>query len=141
MLNGTSTLLQRQDVPGFLKQGALGLISAIQLEHGFNPSKFGPHLEELPGYMQQYKANLSVATGMQGGPPVFTIPYGWEKDGVWAGIFYLPPLPSAEDWMSVLDTLRGHGDGVGFLVSGYWWVVKREASGGGPAFDHSSLVP
>lgn len=74
-------------------------------------------------------------------PSIITFPYGWEHDGTWAGVFYEPPQPSQSDWTSVISELEAQGDAVGFLVSGYWWVEKRNTTQNGPAFDNSGKAP
>ncbi|MCC6353442.1 MAG: hypothetical protein IT577_06125 [Verrucomicrobiae bacterium] len=66
------------------------------------------------------------------------VPYGWEGRGTWAGINYLPAQPANEYWQRVNALLEEHGHRSAALLSGYWWVVKRRETGGGPAFDDSA---
>ena len=107
---------------------------SLQTSAGFNPAVFGPHLADLPNASAALRAFLGV-------PSVVTFPCGWEHDGTWAGVFYDPPQPSQADWGTVISALAGQGDAVGFLVSGYWWVEKRNTSQNGPAFDNSNRAP
>jgi len=69
---GATKLALRDDIPDFVLQGAPGIISSMQTEHGFNPSKFGPHMEQLPGFVEQFKTNLSIGLVGTGSQPADT---------------------------------------------------------------------
>lgn len=127
-------LTERADIPRVLLSGGAGWTPGLQTSEGFNPAAFGPHLEALP--------NASAATrALLGVPSLVTFPYGWEFDGTWAGVFYDPMQPSTADWAAAAGALAAQGDAAGFLVSGYWWVEKRNTSQNGPAFDNSGRLP
>ena len=74
-------------------------------------------------------------------PSLITFPYGWEHDGTWAGVFYDPMQPSTTDWANAAAALVAQGDAAGFLVSGYWWVMKRNVTQNGPAFNNTVRLP
>lgn len=126
-------LPDRDDVPLFLTSGSGVFITSIDSETGFNPSSLGPHLEKLAGKSAAYK-NL---TGLK---HIVSVPYGWEHLGTWAGINYFPAQPSNQDWLSTSAQLRASDDFTSFLISGYYWVIKRQATGGGPAFDNTTQM-
>ena len=52
-----------------------------------------------------------------------------------------PPVPAAADWAAALSALHAQNDDALFLVSGFWWVTKRNVSTEGRAFDNSARVP
>jgi hypothetical protein len=127
-------LTERDDVPPILLSGAPGLILGIQNGSGYcGAAALGPNLEKLPDYVAAYKSRLQT-------PRALFVPYGWENRGTWAGIQYFPAVPSNAAWAQANNALAAAGDGSMFLVSGSWWVVKREESGGGPAFDDSAVL-
>lgn len=121
------TLAQRDDIPQFLKDGAGILIAGIQNPKGYS-GFLGDNLERLPKLMEDYRKRTGLAH-------MVFVPYGWENRGTWAGIHYLPAVPSSEAWEKANAALRAQGDRVAMLTSGYWWVVKRKETGNGPAFD------
>lgn len=120
-------LAERQDIPQFLKDGAGILITGIANPNG-REKLMGAHLEKLPDLLDAYRE----ATGLK---HIVFVPYGWENRGTWVGINYLPSIPSNEDWIRTNSILRERGHRTAFLTSGFWWVVKRQKTGGGPAFD------
>ncbi len=125
-------LSERHDIPDILLSGAPGVISGIQNEKGYSAvSRLGSGLEELPAYLRKYKAQINTSR-------MIFVPYGWENRGTWAGINYFPAIPSNASWKAANAALKAAGDATMLLVSGYWWVTKREASSGGPAFDDST---
>lgn len=125
-------LSERQDIPDILLSGAPGIISGIQNEQGYSAaSRLGSGLEGLPAYLRKYKAQINTSR-------MVFVPYGWENRGTWAGINYFPAVPSNNSWQAANKALKAAGDATMLLVSGYWWVTKREASSGGPAFDDST---
>ena len=125
-------LTERQDIPDILLSGAPGIISGIQNEQGYSAaSRLGSRLEGLPAYLRKYKAEINTSR-------MVFVPYGWENRGTWAGINYFPAIPSNASWKAANKALKAAGDATMLLVSGYWWVTKREASSGGPAFDDST---
>lgn len=123
-------LTAREDIPQFLKEGAGVLIGGIQNEQGYN-GFLGDHLDRLPKLMADYRQRTGLAH-------LVFVPYGWENRGTWAGIHYLPAVPSNADWEAANAALRAQGDRVAMLTSGFWWVVKRQQTNGGPAFDDSA---
>jgi hypothetical protein len=123
-------LAARDDVPDFLKKGAAGVILGIGSPTGYNGS-LGTALEKLPALAEAYRKRARV-------PHMLVVPYGWENRGTWAGIHYLPARPSDEAWRSVNAALKAQGDRTAMLTSGFWWVVRRAATSGGPAFDDTA---
>jgi hypothetical protein len=123
-------LAQRDDIPAFLKDGAGILIAGIQNANGYN-GLLGKDLERLAQLCAAYRQR----TGLK---HIVFVPYGWEGRGTWAGIHYLPAVPSDEAWRRANAALRAQGDRVAMLTSGFWWVVKRKASSNGPAFDDTA---
>ena len=123
-------LTHRDDVPEFLKEGAAGVIFGIGGRKGYNGS-FGPNLERLPEIVAEYRKRAGV-------PHMLVMPYGWENRGTWGGINYFPARPSDEAWRSANAALKAQGDRTAFLTSGYWWVVRRPLTSGGPAFDDTA---
>jgi len=126
-------LAERTDVPPLLKKG-----SGVIIESGFQNSnataeKYGQNLEKLPEFVEAYRRKTGLAH-------VVFVPYGWENRGNWAGINYFPAHPSNEAWSKTAQRLRENGDGLMFLTSGFWWVVKRQDVGLGPAFDDSEQI-
>ncbi len=122
-------LRERDDIPAFVKSGAGVIITGIQNEHG-RTKRFGARLERLPEWIAQYREKTGLNC-------VVFVPYGWENRGTWAGINYLPAVPSNAAWKKVNAALHKQGDRTAFLTSGYWWVIKRRRTGSGPAFDDS----
>lgn len=123
-------LAQRDDIPQFLKDGAGIIIAGIQNPKGYN-GFLGENLERLPKLMEDYRKRTGLAH-------MVFVPYGWENRGTWAGIHYLPAVPSSAAWENANATLRAQGDRVAMLTSGYWWVVKRKETSNGPAFDDTA---
>eukprot|EP00730_Choanoeca_flexa_P001157 TRINITY_DN10507_c0_g1_i3.p1 TRINITY_DN10507_c0_g1~~TRINITY_DN10507_c0_g1_i3.p1 ORF type:complete len:759 (+),score=181.62 TRINITY_DN10507_c0_g1_i3:321-2279(+) len=123
-------LALRSAIPGFLTNGSGLIIASINNESGYN-NRFGPGLEALPAYVQTYREKSGLKQ-------MILVPYGWEHNGIWAGIDYLPAVPSMQAWNDTIVKLKAQGDRAAFLVSGFWFVVKREASSMGPAFDHTA---
>jgi hypothetical protein len=123
-------LADRTDIPAFLKEGSGILISGVASKAS-REKLFGNEFERLPDVLNAYRE----ATGLK---HLVFIPYGWENRGTWAGINYFPAVPSNEVWKRVNQTLREHGHRTAFLTSGYWWVVKRQRTGSGPAFDDTA---
>jgi hypothetical protein len=124
------TLAQRDDIPQFLKDGAGIIIAGIQNPKGYN-GFLGDNLERLPQLMSDYRKRTGLAH-------MVFVPYGWENRGTWAGIHYLPAVPSSEAWERASAALRSQGDRVAMLTSGFWWVVKRKETSNGPAFDDTA---
>jgi hypothetical protein len=123
-------LTERDDVAGFLKDGAAGVVFGIGSPDGYNGS-LGPNLEKLPGAAAAYRERAKV-------PHLIVVPYGWENRGTWAGIHYLPARPSDEAWRKANAALKAQGDRTAMLTSGYWWVLRRARTSNGPAFDDSA---
>lgn len=48
--------------------------------------------------------------------------------------------PSTTDWANAAAALVAQGDAAGFLVSGYWWVMKRNVTQNGPAFNNTDRL-
>ncbi len=124
------TLAERDEVPQFLKRGAGVLITGIQNEAGYT-EKMGRDLERLPELVASYRQRTELAS-------VIFVPYGWENRGTWAGINYLPAVPSNDAWKRANAALRAQGDRTAFMTSGLWWVVKRQQTRSGPAFDDTT---
>lgn len=124
-------LAERENVPAFLREGAGILIDASFHDAEFTARKYGKDLELLPEWVSEYHKRTGLAY-------VVFVPYGWENRGTWAGINYFPAKPSDEAWARVAERLRANSDQLMFLPSGFWWVVKRQDAGMGPAFDDSS---
>ncbi|MBN1342118.1 MAG: hypothetical protein JXQ73_05535 [Phycisphaerae bacterium] len=123
-------LADRNDVPDFLKKGTGILIAGIQDEAG-RTRTVGKDLERLPGWVAQYRKRTELSS-------ITFVPYGWENRGTWAGINYLPAVPSNEAWQRAAAALKAQGDRLAFLTSGFWWVVKRRETSSGPAFDDTA---
>ncbi len=123
---------ERDDVPGFLKDGAGIIIAGIQNPAG-RERLFGRNMEKLPDLLDAYR-------GYTGLKHLVFVPYGWENRGTWAGINYLPSVPSDAAWKAVNVELTRRGHRTAFLTSGFWWVVKRRKTSNGPAFDDSSQL-
>ncbi len=123
-------LAQRDDVAAFLKEGAGVLIAGI-LNPAGRARLFGADMEKLPDLMDAYRSK----TGLK---HLVFVPYGWENRGTWAGINYLPARPSNEAWRKVNAELKRRGHRTMFLISGFWWVVKRRRTANGPAFDDTA---
>jgi len=123
-------LAERADIPQFLKDGAGILIAGIQNQKGYN-DLLGENLERLPSLCAEYRRR----TGLK---HIVFVPYGWENRGTWAGIRYLPAVPSNEAWQKANARLREQDDRVAMLTSGFWWVVKRKETRNGPAFDDTA---
>ncbi|MBT3290092.1 MAG: hypothetical protein HN380_22300 [Victivallales bacterium] len=123
-------LTSRTDIPAFLKEGSGIIISPVQSQ-SIREKLFGKGMERLPKVLNAYRE----ATGLK---HMVFIPYGWENRGTWAGINYLPAVPSNEFWQRMNQELRRHGHRTAFLTSGYWWVVKRQKTGNGAAFDDTA---
>ncbi|MCC7491853.1 MAG: hypothetical protein IT204_05875 [Fimbriimonadaceae bacterium] len=126
-------LAQRADLPAFLTAGSAVLIAGIQNAQGYQPALLGADLEKLPALLATYRQ----ATGLR---HLIFVPYGWEQRGTWAGINYLPAVPRNDAWRQAADRLRAQGDRLAFLLSGYWWVLRRQANSNGPAFDDSAQL-
>lgn len=123
-------LADRTDVPAFLKEGAGVVVAGIQSPAG-RAGLVGEQLEKLPDLMDAYRE----ATGLK---HMVFVPYGWENRGTWAGINYLPAVPSNEAWLAANRALRERGHRAAFMTSGFWWVVRRQKTSSGPAFDDSA---
>ena len=123
-------LTARADIPQFLKEGAGIIIAGIQNQQGYN-GLLGAHLEKLPSLLSDYRKRTGLAH-------MVIVPYGWENRGTWAGINYVPAVPSSEAWVRAAAALREQGDRTALLTSGYWWVVQRKTTGNGPAFDDTA---
>ncbi len=123
-------LAGRADIPQFLKAGTGVLIAGIQNQKGYN-GLLGTNLEKLPPLLRAYRERTGLAH-------MVFVPYGWENRGTWAGIHYLPAVPSSEAWTQAAVELRKQNDRVAMLTSGFWWVTKRKATNGGPAFDDTA---
>ncbi len=121
---------RRSDIPSFLKRGTGVIITGIQHEEG-RAKLIGRNLERLPELVRRYRERTELAS-------VIFVPYGWENRGTWAGINYLPAVPSNEAWVRANAALRAQGDRTAFLTSGFWWVTKRQKTGSGPAFDDTA---
>jgi len=123
-------LADRDEVPQFLKDGSGIIITPVN-----NPvhraRMLGEDLEKLPDLMDAYRER----TGLK---HLVFVPYGWENRGTWAGINYLPAVPSDEHWRRAARALQKRGHRIAFLTSGFWWVIKRQQTGNGPAFDDTS---
>jgi hypothetical protein len=122
-------LTEREDFPQFLKEGAGIIIGSVNNPQG-RERLVGANLERLPELTAAYRRQTGLAH-------VVFVPYGWENRGTWAGINYLPAVPTNEAWERANIALRAQGDRTAFLTSGYWWVTKRRQTGNGPAFDDS----
>ncbi|MBN2310224.1 MAG: hypothetical protein JXR94_14715 [Candidatus Hydrogenedentes bacterium] len=120
-------LTEREDIPAFLKEGAGVIITGIENAEG-RARLLGERLEKLPDLMDAYRGR----TGLK---HMIFVPYGWENRGTWAGINYLPAVPSNELWREANAALKSRGHRTAFLTSGFWWVIKRQETGSGPAFD------
>ncbi len=125
-----STLAERDDVPQFLKDGAGVIITGIANAAG-REERFGKRLEKLPDVLDEYRER----TGLK---HMVFVPYGWENRGTWAGIHYLPTVPGDDIWKEVNAELRRRGHRTAFMTSGYWWVIKRQRTSNGPAFDDTA---
>jgi len=44
-------------------------------------------------------------------------------------------VPSDRDWRAIIRELNSHNDSAVFLTSGFWWVMARNTTGGGPEFN------
>lgn len=118
------------DVPQFLKDGSGIIITGIADPAG-RETRFGKRMEKLPDLMDAYRER----TGLK---HMVFVPYGWENRGTWAGINYLPTVPGDDIWREVNAELRKRGHRTAFMTSGYWWVVKRQRTSNGPAFDDTA---
>ncbi|MDP7248439.1 MAG: DUF6259 domain-containing protein [Planctomycetota bacterium] len=123
-------LSERKDIPQFLKEGAGIIITGIQHPQG-RAKLLGENLEKLPGLLNAYRD----ATGLK---HMVFVPYGWEKHGCWTGINYFPSVPDDALWRKGNANLKSIGHRTAFLTSGFWWVVKRQKTGSGPAFDDTA---
>ena len=121
------TLAERDDIPQFLREGSGIIITGIQNPQG-RAKLLGENLEKLPDLMDAYREKTGLAH-------MIFVPYGWENRGTWAGINYFPSIPSDELWAKANTELRKRGHRTAFLTSGFWWVVKRQKTSNGPAFD------
>lgn len=124
------TLAQRDDISQFLKDGCGVVIVSIQNEPG-RTKWVGRDLERIHELAAAYRERTELAH-------VIVVPYGWENRGTWAGINYLPAVPSNEAWKRANVALKAQGDRSAFMTSGLWWVVKRQRTHNGPAFDDSA---
>ena len=123
-------LTERDEVPQFLKDGAGVIITTVHNPVG-RKRWLGDKLEKLPDLMDAYRK----ATGLR---RMIFVAYGWENRGTWAGINYLPTIPSDDVWRRTCAELRTRGHRAAFMTSGFWWVVKRRRTGSGPAFDDTA---
>ena len=122
-------LIDRDDVPAFLKDGAAILIDPIRRREP--EQDLADYLHDVPDLLDAYRQRGGLKH-------IVYVPYGWENRGTWAGPRYFPAYPDDDAWRAVNRTLRERGHRTAFLTSGYWWVVKRRATVCGPAFDDSA---
>jgi hypothetical protein len=123
-------LSEREDIAVFLKEGTGGVVQGIPNERE-RPGVALEAIERAPQMMAEYRNRTGLAH-------MLYIPYGWENRGTWVGINYLPANPSDDAWRTLNEQLRAQGDRTAFLTSGFWWVVKRQKTGSGPAFDDTA---
>lgn len=123
-------LSDRSDIAAFLKEGAGGVVQGIPNERE-KPGVALQAIERAPQMMAEYRRRTGLAH-------MLYVPYGWENRGTWAGINYFPANPSDDAWRQLNEQLRAQGDRTAFLTSGFWWVVKRQKTGSGPAFDDTA---
>jgi len=124
-------IAKRRDFPSYLQDGAGILIGNVSRNKNDVFEWYGRDGEKLADLLDEYRRR----TGLK---RIIYIPYGWEKDGTWAGINYLPANPSNEFWQRVNHTIKGRDHRLAFLTSGYWWVVKRRDRDGKLEFDNTA---
>jgi len=124
-------ITQRRDFPSYLLDGAGILIGNVSRNENEVFEWYGRDGEKLADLLDEYRRR----TGLK---RIIYVPYGWEKDGTWAGINYLPANPSNHFWQRVNSTIKAHGHRLAFLTSGYWWVVKRRDRDGNLEFDNTA---
>ncbi|MGD8239696.1 MAG: DUF6259 domain-containing protein, partial [Armatimonadota bacterium] len=125
-------LAERTEVPQFLKQGCAVVIVSVNNPVG-RARTVGPDLARMADFAAGYRDRTGVAH-------LIVVPYGWENRGTWAGINYLPAVPSNEAWKRAAAALKAQGDRAAFMTSGFWWVVKRQKTRNGPAFDDTGQL-
>ena len=131
-------LMARTDLPSWLLAGTAAVIvnlcgtPAVCAASGYDNATYGPHLEALAPMMASYRA----AAGL---PSVVAVLYGWEHNGLWAAGGYFPPRPSAAALRAASDALHAQGDHPALLISGYWFMRRRQRTRYGPAFDQTTL--
>ncbi|MFQ5810202.1 MAG: DUF6259 domain-containing protein, partial [Armatimonadota bacterium] len=125
-------LAERREVPQFLKEGCAVVIVSVHNPVG-RAKNVGPDLERITDFAAAYRDRTGVAH-------LIVVPYGWENRGTWAGINYLPAVPSNEAWRRATAALKAQGDRAAFMTSGFWWVVKRQKTSNGPAFDDTEQL-
>ena len=108
-------LAKRTDIPAFLTNGSALIITSINNISGYN-GRFGPHLEQLPAYVEAYR----IKAGLN---HMVVVPYGWERDGIWAGIDYWPPQPSAEAWNTTVQAMQMQVSKM-MVIGGWCWMVN-----------------
>ena len=134
----TRTLLtERIDFPEMLLNGTAAMIvnlcpSAVCEKQGYDSVTYGKNLELLVPMYQQYKRDVGLKH-------VIAVVFGWEHLGVWAGLGYFPPKPSAAAWSAASSEFKKNGDAAALLLSGYWMVKEREATEYGSAFNQVDL--
>ena len=127
-------LRERTDIPSYLTQGAGGFIVSLNSITGYN-GHYGPNLSLLTNVT----ADFLQRSGLK---HAIVVPYGWENRGTWAGINYFPAQPSDRDWVGLSRSLRegGISGSIALLISGFWWVVQRNATTNGPAFNDTAQL-
>ena len=124
-------ITQRDDIPKLYLEGAAQLCVPFLHEKPQYKLFSFDKIDDLPKIAAEYQKR----TGM---PHIGFAPFGWENRGAWAGINYFPARPSTEIWQQVSRELQEQGNFIITLPSGFSWVVKRNPTKSGPAFDDTA---
>jgi len=115
------TLAQRDDVPGWLKEGPAATrfrrrhthMPTVRLEHHH---EWYSNLEHIEGWLKDYWQKHFPDV------PLIAAFWGWERVSSWVGPKYFPPYPSEEGLRARVKAVRDAGGHPFFFPSGYYWT-------------------
>ena len=119
----TRTLAERDDVPGWLKEGP-AMVRFRRRHTYYKPNvrleyhhDWYSHLDHIEGWLNDYwKSQFSDV-------PLIVTFWGWEGASSWISPWYFPPYPSEEGLRQRVKAVRDAGGHPFFWPSGYHWAV------------------
>ena len=126
------TLVQREDLPEWLKTGPAMVMTTTALEQVGAMN----YQDDLDGYLDSLEHYRRTA----GTKHLILANMGWEKQGSWVGIDYFPSKPSDAWWKALSEKGKERGIHTTFMTNGYKWTIKRHAYDFGDAFESGEVV-
>lgn len=112
--------LKQRDTPEWLKKANLFINFGFALPDWDPSHKYFSSVDSADLAIKKYHDYFDI--------PVIACGWNWEKNGIWIGPDYFPPIHGEKHYSDIAERIKQRGDHLHLYTSGFRWGVKKPLS-------------